>query len=87
MHDDDDRKGYGQQMILYTMALLVAEPIHKKAVLQVDRHHRHNHRNRNAHSRDAAEKSNNQSEAAKELGRDRQIGKRRGNSKLIAKCT
>jgi len=87
MHDYNERERERQEVVLESMALLVAKPVQKEAVLQVNLHHGDRHRNRNAHSGNAGQESDDQAEAAKELGGDGQICKRSGNAQLIAKHT
>ena len=72
-------------MILHSVTWLVAEPVDEKTMLQVHDDHCDNHCNRNSQSSDAAEESDNQAQAAEELGDDCQIRKRRGNAELVAK--
>jgi len=57
-------------MVLKSMALFFAKPVHEKAVLQVNRYHRNCHRDRNSERSNARQESNDQTEAAKKLRRD-----------------
>ena len=86
MHHYDERESERQQVILDTMTLLVAKPVDEKTELPVNLEHGDEHRNRNAERGDAAQESDDQAEAAKELRGDGEVGEWRGDAEMIVKC-
>ena len=86
MYDHHESQSDRQQVILDTMTLLVARPVDEKPELPVNLEHGDKHRNRNAERGDAAQESDDQAEAAKELRGDGEVGEWRGDAEMIVKC-
>ena len=86
MHDYDEHESDRQQVILDTMTLLVGRPVDEKPELPVNLEHGDEHRNHNAERGDAAQESDDQAEAAKELRGDGEVGEWRGDAEMIVKC-
>src|ERR1700678_3352109 len=57
-------------MIFESLALLIARPVHKESVRQVNHEDRSDHFAANSQSSDARQQSDNQAESAKEFGDD-----------------
>ena len=65
-------------MILEALAFLRAAPIHEKPEGAMHHCNGHHHIDRNAERGDSSKESQNQSQAAEKLGRDRQEGEQGG---------
>jgi len=84
---DDQRDGERENVVLKAFALLVAEPVCKKAVVPVDHGHGHHHVASDAESGSAAQKAENQADTSQKFCEDGQEGSGRGDMHALSEKT
>ena len=81
---DDQGDGESENVVLKAFALLVAEPVCKKAVVPMDQGHGHHHVASDAESGSAAQKAENQADTSQKFRADGQEGQGRGDMHALS---